>query len=124
MNIAGLSKAAILAALYNASRPQGMGFLNYDPTPMTEVYAQELLDGGYVDFDYLKGRVMKINLSKDEVDTWSYNRDNGQNSRTLAIDKVAKTDEYGNFKIMRVFGKIKDVPSLKRKYIDLGVLCL
>lgn len=28
-------------------------------------------------FDYLKGRVMKIDLSKNELDPWLYDRDNG-----------------------------------------------
>lgn len=42
-------------------------------------------------------------------------------NRTLAIDKVIKIDGY--FQIMRVFGKIKEVPSLKRKYIALDVIC-
>jgi hypothetical protein len=34
IDLKGLNKAAVLAALYNASKPQGMGFLQYDPTPM------------------------------------------------------------------------------------------
>lgn len=39
MDISGLSKASVLAALYNAARPQGMGFLQYDPKPMSEADA-------------------------------------------------------------------------------------
>lgn len=31
----GLKKSAVLAALYNASKPQGLGFLHFDPVPMT-----------------------------------------------------------------------------------------
>ena len=44
MNIAGKSKAAILAALYNASKPLGLGFMHYDPTPMTETEAEEIIN--------------------------------------------------------------------------------
>jgi len=87
MNINGLSKAAVLAALYNASKPQGMGFMHYDPTPMTVEEAQAELDGNpRKRFDYLKGRVMKITLIEDEVDTWGYNRDNGEGAAERAID--------------------------------------
>lgn len=48
--IKGLDKAAVLAALYNASRPQGMGFLQYDPKPMTAEIAREHLSRS-TDFD-------------------------------------------------------------------------
>lgn len=36
VNINGISKGRVLAELYNASRPLGLGFLHYVPTPMTE----------------------------------------------------------------------------------------
>jgi len=91
MNIAGLSKAAVLAALYNASRPQGMGFMHYDPTPMTEGQAQQILDGGTTYFDYLMGRVMKIDLATDEVGTWGYNRDNGANAAENAVEALRRS---------------------------------
>ena len=35
VNITGLDKGAVLAALYNNSQPLGTGFLHYDPTRMT-----------------------------------------------------------------------------------------
>ena len=88
MNIAGLSKAAVLSALYNASRPQGMGFLHYDSSPMSEGEARALLDSGCTRFDYLKGRVMKIDLTEDEVDTWGYNRDNGEKAAEIAVEAL------------------------------------
>ena len=67
----------MLAALYNASKPQGMGFVHYDPKPMTRQEAEALLEQGTY-FDYLKGRVMKVKLSGDELNEWGYDRDNGQ----------------------------------------------
>lgn len=102
MNIKGLDKAAILAALYNRATCQGMGILHYDPKPMTVDQARTILNqeqgdditqmfGGFVHngnrlyFDYLKGRVMKVDLSKDELDTRLYNRDNGPNAAEDAI---------------------------------------
>jgi hypothetical protein len=89
MNIKGISKAKILAALYNASRPQGMGFLQAKQGDMSEVEAQKLLDAGHTYFDYLHGRVMKIDLSGgDELDTWLYDRDNGRGAAEDAITRA------------------------------------
>lgn len=44
VDISDLNKVDVLAALYNASRPQRMGFLEYCPTPMTSDQARQLLD--------------------------------------------------------------------------------
>lgn len=46
INIADLDKAEVLAALYNASKPQGMGFMHYDPAPMGVEEARQHLRGG------------------------------------------------------------------------------
>lgn len=81
----GLSKAFVLATLYNASKPQGMGYLHYTPDPMSLDEAQALLDAGTTYFDYLKGRVMKIDLRGDTFDTRLYNRDNGANAAERAL---------------------------------------
>ena len=78
ISIAGLDKAEVLAALYNAARPQGMGFLQYKPEPMTDREAREILDGGQDYFDYLNGRAMKVSLkSADQLEERLYDRDNG-----------------------------------------------
>ena len=102
MNIKGLDKAAILAALYNRAQAQGTGLLHYDPTPMTVDQARQILsqeqgdditqmfgdfvhNGNRLYFDYLKGRVMKVDLSKDELNTAPYNHDNGPNAAEDAL---------------------------------------
>lgn len=101
IDITGMDKADVLAALYNASRPQGMGYLHYTPTPMTKEEAAELLGGkttechtsGYRSptyFDYLNGRVMKVDLSKDQFDERLYDRDNGNGAASRALEKVMK----------------------------------
>lgn len=87
INIEKKNKAEILAALYNASKPQGLGFLHFDPTPMSTMEAEELLKGQTY-FDYLKGRVMKINLEGNELDTWGYDRDNGEGAAQKIIDAL------------------------------------
>src|SRR5438105_3753792 len=89
IDISKFDKADVLAALYNNSKPQGMGFLHFDPTPMSRDEAARLLNGedkqnhtsGYhcsTYFDYLKGRVMKVDLSGDQLDPRLYDRDNGK----------------------------------------------
>jgi len=103
MNIKDLNKAAILAVLYNRAKCQGgMGILHFDPKPMTVEEARTILsqeqgddatqmfgdfahNGNRLYFDYLKGRVMKVDLSKDELNTALYNRDNGPNAAEDAI---------------------------------------
>lgn len=77
-------KAEVLAILYNHSKPQGMGFLQADSNQMTKEEAQKLLDG-YKYFDYLKGRIMKVDLSGNELDPALYDRDNGQGAAERAI---------------------------------------
>jgi len=92
----GLSKAAVLAALYNASRPLGMEFFQFDPSPMTEEEAAELLENMKPNayFDYLKGRVMKVDLKNDDgFDEWLYDRDNGAGAAQRAIDALRKASE-------------------------------
>lgn len=94
IQLEGLDKAEVLAALYNASRPQGMGFMHYDPEPMTKEEAQRLLDNNPSKyFDYLKGRVMKVDLSGDELDPWCYDRDNGAGSAEEAIKALRLTGD-------------------------------
>jgi hypothetical protein len=90
MNIQGLDKAQVLIALYNRARVQGLGFLNATNQPMTESEAEILLSDYRGYFDYLYGKVMKINLAGDEVDTRLYNRDNGEGAAERAVDILRK----------------------------------
>lgn len=101
IDISGLDKADLLAALYNNSRPQGMGIMHYDPKPMTVEEARTFLNvgddlsqmfgdlpGRSMYFDYLKGRVMKVNLSGDELDAWGYDRDLGEGAAMRVISSL------------------------------------
>lgn len=88
IDISNKDKAEVLAALYNHSKPIGMGIVQYDPTPMTiEVARMALKKMGYC-FSYLKGRTMKVNLEGDIVYVYGYNRDN--NCPGLAQKAISK----------------------------------
>lgn len=89
VDISGLDKAAVLATLFNASAPGGMGFLQagFGPSIMTVEDAQQVIDAGGTDepgfnrgnlsFDYLFGRPLKVDLNGDELHPWGFDRDNG-----------------------------------------------
>ncbi|WP_346961371.1 hypothetical protein [Clostridium sp.] len=88
INIEGLKKAEVLKELYNNSKPLGMGFLQFEEEEMTTKEAEELLKQTTY-FDYLKGRVMKVDLSSDiEFEEWLYDRDNGQGSAQRIINSL------------------------------------
>lgn len=91
ISIAGLDKADVLRCLYDRARPLGLGFLNYTPEPMTHDEAAAIFKAytehfpTYIHFDYVKGRVMKVNLTGDEFDPWGYDRDNGEGAAAAVI---------------------------------------
>ncbi len=87
INIENADKAEILAALYNNSKVQGMGFLQAKPDLMTTDEARDLLKETTY-FDYLHGKVMKINLSSSELRPGLYDRDNGQGACAAAINHI------------------------------------
>lgn len=90
MDIKNLNKAEVLATLYNASKVQGMGIFQADGKVMTIEDAEAILkeNEGHTYFDYLKGKVMKIDIGKDELDTRLYNRDNGNMAAERALAKM------------------------------------
>ena len=85
INIENLDKADVLVALYNNARQQGLGLLNKNgQQQMTKVDATELLRSQKY-FDYVNGRVLKVNLATNTLETALYNRDNGENAAEIAL---------------------------------------
>lgn len=69
INLNKYNKADVLAALYNNSHPQGLGILHFNPAKMTRADAEELLNNQTY-FDYLYGRIMKVDLSSNTLEPW------------------------------------------------------
>lgn len=85
IDISKLDKAVVLAALFNHSKQQGMGVMDArGRSPITVADAATILQR-QTSFDYLFGRVMKVDLSKNTFDSWGYDRDNGQGAAQAAI---------------------------------------
>jgi len=86
ISLKGCDRSAVLAALYNRARPLGLGLIHYTPEPMTVDEARRLLDNpGPHYFDYVKGRVLKVDLSGDTLDPSLYDRDNGPGAAREAL---------------------------------------
>lgn len=101
ISIEGLNKADVLAALYNGARAQGAGFLRYTPEPMDSKQAAEILKEGS-SFDYLNGRVLKVNLSGDQIDPWGYDRDNGNGAAATVVNILRMTLNTNSEEIERL----------------------
>lgn len=88
VNIKGKSKAKVLKALYDNSHLQGFGFLQAVPEgTVTVEHCEELLKKTTY-FDYLYGRVLKVDLSKDMFDDRLYDRDCGEGAAQRAVDSI------------------------------------
>src|SRR3990167_9199466 len=87
IDIKGLDKAELL----NASKPQGLGFLAQGRnSEMTVADAREVLRiaGDRPYFDYLRGRVMKVDLSGDSLEPRMYDRDNGEVAALRVVETI------------------------------------
>ena len=104
IDISGIDKAELLAALVNAARPLGMGFLHDDGKPMTKSDAQKWIDqegshdtrnfpGRRLYFDYVKGRPIKSDLSSDMLDPRLYDRDQGQGAAERVVQTLRKKEK-------------------------------
>ena len=93
VDIKGLDKAKVLKALYDHSHVQGLGFMHAaEEGTVTAESCAELLEK-YTQFDYLHGRVLKVDLSGDEFDERLYDRDCGAGAAQRAVDSIRDETE-------------------------------
>jgi len=91
INTENYSQAQVLKALFNNSKPQGMGILNFMDRNMSLDEAKEIIDSGQTYFDYHEGRVMKVNLIDFmQFEEAGYDRDNGHGAAQRAIDSIGE----------------------------------
>ena len=101
IDIKGLDKAEVLYTLYHNSHIQGMSFLGLPQTKegFTLDRAKELIkERGYnpegenrpccLYFDYVKGHVIKCDITNDEFEERLYDRDCGEGAAAKAIEYV------------------------------------
>ena len=93
IDIKGKNKAKILAALYNNSKPQGMGFLQFKPGDMPIEQAEEIIASGQTYFDYVFGRIVKVEIKGDTVRPGAYDRDLGLGACEKALASVPVDDK-------------------------------
>ncbi len=101
VNIKGIEKHKVIQALYNASKPQGMGFLHFTPEDLADEESKEEVEAHTSDgrgqekiyFDYLRGRIIKCEISTDEIDPWGFDRDNGEGACERAIAPLREEKE-------------------------------
>lgn len=95
IDITGLDKGAVVAALYNRGKSQGLGVMaelahlaSNGGGGMTPDEANTLIAKNGMYFDYLRGRVMKVSVEHDMMDVWLYDRDNGQGAALRALQSA------------------------------------
>lgn len=95
IDINGIDKAKLLAALHNNTRALGMGFL-HDKGPMSEEEAREIIascDNGLsiMWFDYVRGRPLKVGLKEGELlraDLYDRDAPGGEGSCQRIVDSL------------------------------------
>jgi hypothetical protein len=100
IDITGIDKAVLLAALFNHSKQLGAGKLDESGQyPLTVDEARNIIQarthahGWRSSFDYLRGRVINCDIGGDLLDAcdaWVYDRDNGAGRCVQAIEFARK----------------------------------
>ena len=90
-----LTKAEVLATLYNHAQPRGLGIFKFVPGDLSIELAEKIIER-QTKFDYLNGRCLKVDLSGDKgFEEWLYDREYGSGTAQMALDNAenAKNDD-------------------------------
>ncbi len=88
IDVTNVDMVEFVKAVYDLSQPQGMGFLHFTPTPLTDAEAKGIIQkDGTVNMDYIKGRSCKMSVRLENGkkyiwDTW-YDHTNEQLAQLL-----------------------------------------
>ncbi len=90
VNIEGLDKADLVIALYARARAQGLGVFADAGCKgqLKRETIEEQFAAGHTYFDYVQGRVLKCSIKGPEMDTWLYNRDNGEGAAEGVVEAL------------------------------------
>jgi len=90
IDIRGIDKAELTAALYNRSKPLAFGFIEASPQDMTVDEARKIIDGqnGDASFHYLQGRVMKVDLNGHTFSPGGFDKDNGAGAAQSVVEAI------------------------------------
>jgi hypothetical protein len=90
LNVRDIAPAVLLAVLYNRARVQGLGVLHSSVGPMEAEEAAALLMEQELPayFDYLKGRVMKVEIDGKTLNPRLYDRDNGHKAAEECVNQA------------------------------------
>jgi len=87
VNIAGLNKVALLKALWEGSKPAI--FFKFNPSVPIPTWDDQMASKAVNNYiDYFQGRLIKTDLSKDEADPHSYDRDYGSGAFTNIANRL------------------------------------
>lgn len=91
IDIKGIDKADLLAALVNGASPLGVGVLIAltEPGGMTREGAAKLCEK-HLRFDYVRGRPIKTDISGDTMDVRLYDRDAGEGEAARIVEELRK----------------------------------
>ena len=122
VDIKGLDKARVLKALYDHSHVQGSGFLQAVPDWVVTVEHCAGLLAKHSYFDYLHGRVLKVDLSGDEFDERLYDRDCGEGAAQRAVDSVRAEKESGKNTAGNADGEKKELSMEEKAELSRGTI--
>ncbi len=89
VNYGDLTKAEVLATLYNHALPRGLGIFTFVPGNMTVEEAEKIV-AQTTRLDYVKGRCLKVDLSGNKgFEEWLYDREYGNGTAQKAIDEAS-----------------------------------
>jgi hypothetical protein len=92
IDIHDLNKVEVFSALYSRSKVQRMGHVGFaasgSKNELDFEEAERLYNAHKGRFDYVNGRVMKVDLTRDSFDPFLYDRDNEENAAQGVIDSL------------------------------------